>query len=172
MNLAAFHKTPKLSIWLAVFGITIATLGASAIDLEPYSLRVAWYIEDDGDPYWEVRVTCTDKRTYRYIVQRVEHGPWCAKQAPDVCHTNKVELAFKVCSKSFSPTATAKQEDTAPIEDDSAEKNRLREQLLAQKVALQQLRANLNRRKLEIQRKEQELNEREVSILERQSNLH
>lgn len=155
----------------AALGLSLVPIHSSALNLEPYSLRVPWYIEGDGQPYWEVRVTCSDKQTRRFIVQYDQFGPWCLKQARNNCHAEKIDAAFEVCSGRFDDILAEQEKANAAAEGELAENDLLRERLRRQQASLQQQRRNLNSRKLQLERREQELQQRKRSILERQANL-
>jgi hypothetical protein len=171
LNPAVFDKTVKAIVGLAVHGFVLTALTASAIDMLPYSLRQTWYIEDEARPYWEIRVTCSDHKTFRYMVRYDESAPWCAKKAPNMCFDDKLDVAFEICKDSYSTIVAESKKSQSLKTEEIAQQDRLRSQLLAQEARLQERRENLNKRKAELQRKERELKARELDLLERKSKL-
>lgn len=171
MNSAVLTRTVKGLIALAVHGLVLITLTASAIDMLPYSLRQTWYIDNEEPPYWEIRVTCSDQQTYRYMVRYDESKPWCAKQASDLCYEDKLDLAFEICKESYTTIIAENNEQQLLESEEVAQQDRLRKQLLEQEARLQTQRADLNKRKIELERRERELRAREVELNERKSRL-
>lgn len=171
LNSVVFRIKAKAIVGLTIHGFVLTALTASAIDLLPYSLRQTWYIEDEGRPYWEIRVTCSDQKTYRYMIRDNESKPWCAKQDSELCYEDKLDLAFAVCKDSYAATVAASKQQTTQNSEDVAQQNRVREELLAREAQLDLRRENLQKRKLELQRKEQDLRSREIDLAERKSKL-
>lgn len=171
MSPAVLYKTARLVTGLAFCSLFLQVSPAAAIDLLPYSLRAAWFIEDDGDPYWEIRVTCSDHETFRYMVRADESNPWCAKQAPELCSDRKLELAFELCKESYSNLIAERQQQKSLQAEEVVQQNELRTQLMQQAEKLQQQRENLNRQKAELQRRERSLTARERDLFERKRRL-
>lgn len=165
------HKMARAIIGLALSGVVLFSTAASAQNLVPYSLRSVWYIEDEERPYWEVRVTCNDHKTFRYMVRYEESAPWCAKQVPDLCAEEKIELAFDICSESFSIRVAEAQEQQAQEAEELARRESLRAELLQQAAVLEERRRQINNRKAELQRREQALSSRERELSEQKARL-
>ncbi|MEM7360920.1 MAG: hypothetical protein AAF431_17650 [Pseudomonadota bacterium] len=171
MKLTAFPKRARAIIGLAMTGFILFSATASAQNLVPYSLRQVWYIEDEERPYWEVRVTCNDLKTFRYMIRYEESAPWCAKQAPDLCAKEKVQLAFDICDDSFSERIAEAQRQQTLEAEELARRDRLKAELLQQAAVLQERRRQLDSRKAELQRREQALSARESELSEQKAKL-
>lgn len=171
MNRIVIRKTAGTIMGLAMTGCVLFSVTAWAQNLVPYSLRSVWYIEDEERPYWEVRVTCNDLKTFRYMIRYEESAPWCAKLAPDLCAKEKVELAFEICDESFSARIAETRRKQAQEAEELARRDSLREELLQQAAELQERRRQLNNRKAELQRRELALLARERELSEQQAKL-
>jgi len=171
LKLAVFNPATVIATCLALIGVYLSTSFVSAANLQPYSLRSIWFIEDADPPYWEIRVTCDDQRTYRYMVRYEQRGPWCAKQAPELCAEDKVELAFELCKSSYADIIAENQRKSALEAEELAARDRQREELLRREAVLQERRQLLDGRKAELQRREQALRNREQSLAERKARL-
>jgi len=171
LKFTVFHKTTKIVIGLVLSGFILISVSAWAQDLEPYSLRSVWYIEDTERPYWEVRVTCNDHETFRYMVRYDKSAPWCAKQVPDLCDKEKVVVAFEMCAESYIDIIAEAQRQQALEAEELARRDRLKTELLQEETVLQERRRLLNNRKADLQRREQALRERERELSEQKAKL-
>ena len=160
-------KTAKLLVGLALSGFCLFGSIAAAQNLQPYSLRSIWYIEDAPRPYWEIRVTCDDQATYRYMIRYNKQDPWCAKQAADLCSEEKVELAFELCADTYADRIAESERQQELL----AQREQQRSALLQQEAELQRLRQALANRKAELQRRDQALREREQALAARRARL-
>lgn len=171
LDRASFFKMTWVGFWSAAVGLLICSLSFSTHALEAYSLRTKELIQEDGQSYWEIRVTCSDLNTRRFIVQLQEDGPWCAKQVPEFCFAETIDAAVGVCASSFRDELKSSTANLVNSNKEAAESSRLRSQLLEEKVSVQRARATLAERKLELRRKEMDLQKRELEILDRQARL-
>lgn len=156
---------------LALAVVFLAESVAWAADLNPYSLRSTWYIEDEEQPFWEVRVTCNDHQTFRYMRRYDESAPWCASEVPDLCSDRKLDVAFDMCDESYAGRLAEYQEREARKARELAQRERLETELMQQANVLQQRRRELDNRKAELERKEQELRARERALSEQKAKL-
>jgi len=136
--------------------------------LQPYSLRSKEYIQAEGGSYWQIRVTCSDLNTRRFINRYEEDGPWCAQQVPELCAAEVIDAATNVCSSSFREALALENAKQVDSSRDTPEQSRIRSELMIEKVALQEQRLKLAERKLELRRREMNLQKRELEFLDRE----
>ena len=152
---AVRHRAIQPEGWqnLSLMTLLVLSSAFSAYAMEPYSLRSKMYIEDEGDPFWEIRVTCSDNKTRRFIVQYEERGPWCSKQIPDECSTEPIELALVVCATGFGKALEEAQERKRREAEQAAALELAKSTLLEEKQSLQQLKTQLIEKKEELERR-------------------
>ena len=90
-------KNPALVV-LLVFGLSEVVIAASVKSLSREQF------EQTGDQsFWEVSVACSGNDERRVIQRNADGGDWCARDADDMCHSDKMKAAIKVCSPAYEP---------------------------------------------------------------------
>ena len=162
----------RRKIGIVIGGAAVAVLMgvfSLASAMTPSLMRAKERIESPSGSYWEVRITCSDFETRRFIIQTEEDGQWCARDVPGLCDDAKIGAAVLVCEPSYREALAAQEGQQRQVTEESAETAREKARLLQERVALQRQRLDLAERKLELSRREMELREREVNLLERRS---
>ncbi|MBX2837786.1 MAG: hypothetical protein KTR35_13085 [Gammaproteobacteria bacterium] len=157
--------------WVKLAGVVLTVLSCSVDALTAYSLRNKELIENGDQSYWQVRVTCSDLTTRRFITQQDEEGPWCARDVPEMCAIEKIDVAISVCSSEYRDALEIQRASNQERDKLAADKDKARTELLEEKVLLQQQQVELVQRKLELRRREVDLQSRELNLLERKARL-
>ena len=171
----ATSRRAESRLW--VVGVCLMTfigISLTAHAMTPSLMRAKELKQGPNGDFWEVRITCSDLETRRFIMQTEEKGEWCARDVPGLCDEEKIGAAMLVCAPEYrTALEEAQRNGTSPVaatpESDANAEQRAR--LLQERVALQQQRLDLAEKKLEISRREMDLREREVNLLERKSRL-
>lgn len=161
-------------LWLSL-AITLAFATVPAIAMTAYSVTYKELVEEGGKEFWQIRVTCTDLKTKRFLVQAQDQDQWCAKQLPDFCANHKIQAALNICSSDYElavsliDTKQGKPTKTPVSKSDQLPNNR--SLLLQEQTLIQSERVELAKRKLDLQRREIDLEKRELEMFNRLENL-
>lgn len=142
--------------------------------MTPSLMRAKELKQGPNGDFWEVRITCSDLDTRRFIIQTEEDGDWCARDVPGLCDEKKIGAAMLVCAPEYR-TALEKaggsvngSPSTTGRVDPNAEE---RARLMQERVTLQEQRLDLAERKLNLSQREMDLREREVTLSEQKARL-
>lgn len=153
----------QLVVGLCVFGAT-----ASALALTAHSLTFKKYIEENGEQFWQIGVTCTDYSARRMIVRPQDEGPWCAKEVPEMCGEDRILAAIKVCSDEYAEALQEKRNaDDLAATQAEAEKLERRSTLVREQLELNQRLLEIEQQKLDLRRRDVELQRKELALRER-----
>lgn len=160
-------------IWSGFYlGLALMCTSFTAIALTAYSVRDQELLQEGDRTFWQVRVTCTDIDTKRFIERPNADSPWCSREIATMCAADRVELAIEVCSTGYRIALEEQQEL------EIAKEKRLQEQLQQRRSALrkrqsavQRQREQLAQRKVNLRRKEIDLQQRELELANRLSAL-
>ena len=153
----------RLSIFLLGLGFTMPSLAwVKSVSLERTfvgeNIRVL-----------EVEVSCKTYRDARRLRQVVSaDGPWCSVDVPDMCADKKIQLARQICDldpEQYAAIAAAKKADvnSASVTTKSAQnagsgeasaQEDSQENLLQEKMLIEEQRIQLEQKRLELRKKE------------------
>lgn len=170
-----FGKNRVKNCIVLLFAAAFASLAISALAMTAYSITNKEIVEEGGKKFWQVRVTCTDLSTKRFIVQSLDEGMWCAKKLPDFCGASKIEAAVNVCGSdyrlSLGSRAAQEKENNENLAAQLDQKLSNKSLLLKEQSLIQSQRVELAQRKLDLRRRELDLQKLELDMLDKIDNL-
>ncbi|MFT4630436.1 MAG: hypothetical protein ACI9WC_001694 [Arenicella sp.] len=170
-----FRKNNGISFLYLMATITLAIVTVPAMAMTAYSITYKEHIEEAGKQFWQIRVTCTDLNTRRFIVRSRDKDPWCAKDMPSFCANDKVQAALNICSYEYKialQSIEGNQENPEQnIEAQVDQEDDNKSVLLEQQALIQDQRIQLAQRKLDLRRRGIDLQKREIELRDRIANL-
>lgn len=170
-----FGKNSGIGFLYLTVTLALAIVTVPAMAMTAYSITYKEYIEEDGKQFWQIRVTCTDLNTKRFLVRSQDSDPWCSKHLPSFCANEKVQAALNVCSYEYKLALQStdgnqeKPETNFVAEVDQEDDNK--SMLLQQQALIQDQRIELAQRKLDLRRRDIDLQKREIDVRDRIANL-
>ena len=151
--------------------IALASVAVPGLAMSAYYLTDPEYVDEGGKQFWQIRVTCTDLNTKRFLVRSQDTDPWCAKHLLNFCSSDKAQAAINLCSQDYNIALDLSDAKQQKLEQDPvAEVNRQASDkfsLLQQQALIQSLQVELGQRKLDLRRREIELQKREIDMHKR-----
>ena len=170
-----FGKNSGIDFLYLTIAITLTVVAVPAMAMTAYSISYKEYIEEAGKQFWQIRVTCTDLNTKRFLVRSQDGDPWCAKHLPSFCASEKVQAALNICSYEYKLALQATdgtQEKPEPNFVPQVDQEDDNKSILSQQLALiQDQRIELAQRKLDLRRRDIDLQKREINVRDRIANL-
>lgn len=155
-----------LSATIALVSVAMPALGMSA-----HSVTNKEYVDEGGKKFWQIRVTCTDLNTKRFLVRSQDAAPWCAKDLPNFCSSEKIQAAINLCSQDYNMALDSRDAKLQTLEQnlvvEVSQRASRKFRLLQQKALIQSLQDELGQRKLDLRRREIELQKREIDMQNR-----
>ena len=170
-----FGKNSGIHCLYFAVAIALASITVPAIAMTAYSITYQEYIEEGGKQFWQIRVTCTDLETKRFIVRSQNKAPWCAKQLPNFCANDKVQTAVNICSPGYELAMESidvkKEKSQQNLVAQLNQQRTNKSELLEEQATIQSQRVELAQRKLDLRRREIDLQKRELDMNNRMENL-
>lgn len=160
----------KLGALHFLLGIGVFLVSASTQALTAHSLTHKEIVREGGKEFWQIRVTCTDMSTKRFIIRTDEAGPWCSKDVSQLCGEDRIAAAVQVCSSEYRDAIASQGGPDQISEPPSAQqlaKQQQRAALLEEQINVERQRVELEQRKLDLRRREISLENRELELQQR-----
>lgn len=89
----------RLKSFFLVFGTLMLPNLVSAAPVKSISLEV---FKDGAERFWEVSVNCEGLNQPRLMRHPIEDGQWCSNDIKNLCDKNKFSLSRKLCDDNFN----------------------------------------------------------------------